>query len=239
MSSRLIFGTHPVLEALAARRRDIAVVLTSESIIEQQARRAQVPCERRSRPELDQIAGPGARHQGAIALVGEYPYATIDEVLAGAVPALVLALDSVTDPQNLGALVRSAHVLGAGGVIVPRDRAAQVTPAVVRASAGATEHTRIASVVNLTRTLEELKERGLWIVGAVLAEGARAPWEVDLREPVVLVVGAESTGLRRLVQRVCDFAVRVPMTARGVGSLNAAAAGAVLLYEAVRQRRQP
>jgi len=229
---------HPVLEALAARRREVSAVYTSEDAVEKQARTQGVPCERRTRAELDALAGPGTRHQGAIAVVGEYPYASVEAVVAAATPPLVLALDSVTDPQNLGALVRAAHMLGAGGVIVPKDRAAQVTPAVVRASAGASEHTPIASVTNLVRTLEELIERGLWILGAVAAgERARLPWQIDFRTPCALVIGTEGTGLRRLVRKICDFEVRIP-THGQVGSLNAAAAGAVLLYEAARQRKE-
>jgi 23S rRNA (guanosine2251-2'-O)-methyltransferase len=232
MTSRLVFGLHPVLEAMTARRREVSLVYTSEDNVEKQARVSNVPCERRTKQELDEIAGPGARHQGAIAVVGEYPYVAVEDIS----PSLVLALDSVTDPQNFGALVRSAHVLGADGVVVPKDRAAQVTPAVVRASAGATEHVKIAQVTNLVRALEELKERGSWIVGAV-AQGGKQPWELDLKEPSVIVVGAEATGIRRLVAKVCDLHVTIPMVAGGVGSLNVSAAGAVLLYEARRQRQ--
>jgi 23S rRNA (guanosine2251-2'-O)-methyltransferase len=155
----------------------------------------------------------------------------------------------VQDPHNLGALVRSAHVLGAHGVIVPKDRAAQVTPAVVKTSAGATEHMAIAQVVNLTRALEELKQEGLWIAGACFDDGqgqgqskAKAskiqpPWEVDLTGPIALVIGAEGKGIRPLVERTCDLRIEIPMVA-GVSSLNASAAGAVLLYEARRQRSQ-
>jgi 23S rRNA (guanosine2251-2'-O)-methyltransferase len=236
-AARLVFGLHPVREALAARRREIAVVYTSDEALEAELGAAHIVCERRTRSELDAIAGPGARHQGAVAVVGEYPYAAVEDLCAGDRP-LILALDSVTDPQNLGALVRSAHVLGASGVLLPRDRAAQVTAAVVRASAGATEHTRIASVVNLVRTLEELKERGLWVVGAVCSgPTSRPPWEIDLRDPTVLVIGSEGAGLRRLVEKVCDLLVSIPMLGQ-VASLNASAAGAALLYEAARQRAE-
>jgi 23S rRNA (guanosine2251-2'-O)-methyltransferase len=237
---RLVFGLHPVLEALSARRRDVSLVYTTEDAVEKVARQREIPCERKSKSELDEIAGLGARHQGAIAIVGEYPYVELPELFAVERP-LLLVLDSVTDPQNLGALVRSAYVLGAHGVVVPKDRAAQVTPAVVRASAGATEHMRIASVTNLVRALEECKERGVWIVGAVAGgpEGeARMPWEVDFREPSALVIGAEHSGLRRLVAKVCDIHVTIPMAGR-LGSLNASAAGAALLYEAARQRSEP
>jgi len=147
---------------------------------------------------------------------------------------LLLVLDGVQDPQNLGALVRSAHVLGADGVLIPRHRAAPVTPAVVKASAGATEHTPIAQVTNVARTLEELKERGIWIVGAS-ALGGRLPSEIDLTVPVALVLGSEGKGVRPLVLRACDLLVRIPMAGR-VASLNVSVAGAILLYETVRQR---
>jgi 23S rRNA (guanosine2251-2'-O)-methyltransferase len=234
--SRLIYGQHPVMEALAARRKDVRLIYTSEEAIVTLARLALVPCEERSKAELDEIAGPGARHQGAIAVMGDYPYVDALDLVDSPQP-LLLALDGVTDPQNLGALVRSANVLGAHGVIVPKDRSAQVTPAVVRASAGATEHMRIAQVTNLARTLEQLKENGLWIVGAVAGGEAAAqpPWKVDFRQPTAIAIGAEGTGLRRLTAKICDLHVMIPM-ARGVGSLNASAAGAVLLYEAARQR---
>jgi 23S rRNA (guanosine2251-2'-O)-methyltransferase len=233
---RLVVGVHPVLELLAARGRDVVQIFASHDDVLAQARSLGVPAERRQPAELDVLA-PGLRHQGAVALVGEYPYVDPDELCAPSRGTpLVLALDSVTDPQNLGALVRSAHVLGASGVVIPQDRAARVTPAVVRASAGATEHTAIASVVNLVRTLEAFKQRGLWIVGAVAGgEGVRLPWQIDFREPTVIVIGAEGPGLRRLTRKVCDLHVMVPMAGR-VGSLNAAAAGAILLYEAARQR---
>jgi 23S rRNA (guanosine2251-2'-O)-methyltransferase len=239
-ASRFIFGIHPVLEALVSRKREVVAVYTSEDPVERQAKNVGAPCERKTRAELDEIAGRGARHQGAIAIVGEYPYVEAESLLEPA-PALVLVLDGVTDPQNLGALVRSAHVLGATGIVVPKDRAAQVTPAVVRVSAGATEHARIASVTNLVRTIEDMKERGVWVVGAALEADAELPWAVDFREPTAIVIGAEGTGLRRLTRKVCDRAVRIPMGAGGatVGSLNASAAGAVLLYEAARQRALP
>ena len=147
---------------------------------------------------------------------------------------LILVLDGVQDPQNFGALVRTAHVVGVDGIIIPRDRAVAVTPAVVKASAGATEHALIALVTNVARTLEELKEDGLWMCGAV-AEGGQAPWKIDLKVPLALVLGAEGKGIRPLVLRGCDLQVQIPMTGK-VASLNVGVAGAMLLYEASRQR---
>jgi 23S rRNA (guanosine2251-2'-O)-methyltransferase len=177
-----------------------------------------------------------------VAIAGAFRYRELDELVALAAaagePPLLLVLDGVQDPQNLGALVRSAHVLGAHGVVVPKDRAAHVTPSVVKASAGATEHVAIALVTNLARALEELKAAGVWTVGAVVEPGGdegAAPWEVDLAAPTALVLGAEGAGVRPLVARGCDLRVRIPMAGR-VASLNVAAAGAILLYEAARQR---
>jgi 23S rRNA (guanosine2251-2'-O)-methyltransferase len=241
--SRLVYGLRPVEELLRSRR-PVSAVYHAEGDpsaalrpILDAARAARVTIEERPRPELDALA-EGKLHQGVIAVAGDYVYAELDELLAaplarGASP-LLLVLDGVQDPQNLGALVRSAHVLGADGVVIPRDRAAQVTPAVVKASAGATEHTRVARVTNLARTLEELKERGVWTVGAAV-EGGEPPWAIDLAQPTALVLGSEGKGLRPRELRSCDHRVCIPMAGR-VASLNVSVAGAILLYEAHRQR---
>jgi 23S rRNA (guanosine2251-2'-O)-methyltransferase len=202
------------------------------------ARQANVQPIQRQRSFLDALAHSGV-HQGAVAVVGEYNYAQLDEILQvakrlGQLP-LILVLDSVQDPQNLGALVRTAHVAGAHGVVIPKDRAAAVTPTVVKTSAGATEHVKIATVVNVARALEQLKEAGVWVAGAVAAGGSKAPWEIDFNIPVALVLGAEGKGIRPLVLRGCDLLVKIPMFGK-VASLNVGAAGAMLLYEVTRQR---
>jgi 23S rRNA (guanosine2251-2'-O)-methyltransferase len=147
-------------------------------------------------------------------------------------------LDGVTDPQNLGALARSAHALGAHGLVVPKDRAAGVTPAAFKAAAGALEHIPVARVTNVSRALEDLKERGVWTV-ALAADGDRDLREVDLTSPIALVLGSEGKGVRPLVRKTCDHVARIPMAGR-VGSLNVGAAGAIALYEVARQRgRRP
>jgi 23S rRNA (guanosine2251-2'-O)-methyltransferase len=242
---RVVYGVRPVLELLRARGRDVNLVLLAERDaatrtlrdVADAARRSDVCVEARPRASLDAVVGAAA-HQGVVAIVGEYPYVDLEDLLEVAArrgePPLLVILDGVQDPQNLGALVRSAHVFGAHGVVIPQDRAAPVTPGAVKASAGATEHTRVARVVNLARALELLRARGLWIVGGV-AEGGRPPWEVSLSGPLALVVGGEGKGIRPLVLRGCDVLVRIPMLGQ-VAALNASAAGAVLLYEAVRQR---
>ncbi|MSP61996.1 MAG: 23S rRNA (guanosine(2251)-2'-O)-methyltransferase RlmB [Myxococcales bacterium] len=241
--SRLVYGLRPV-EELMRSRRELALlyVLDGErapaiAAITTAAKAAGVTVTPLGREALDDLC-EGALHQGVIAVAGDFRYLTPAELIARATDGLkvplLLVLDSVQDPQNLGALVRSAHVLGAQGLILPKDRAAQVTASVVKASAGATEHTAIAQCVNVTRTLEDLKEAGIWTVGAV-ADGGKEPWKLDFTAPVALVLGAEGKGLRPLVARSCDLLVRIPMAGK-VASLNVAAAGAILLYEVARQR---
>jgi len=196
---------------------------------------ARFPSEEALRQELGDVA-----HQGVAAEITPLPPWTEDELLTAlqTVQApLLLALDGVQDPHNLGACLRTADACGALAVIVPRDRAAQLTPAVRKVAAGAAETTPVVAVTNLVRTLKLLKESGLWIVGADAAAtvAARA---VDLRGPLVLLLGAEGTGLRQLTRQNCDFLVSLPQ--RGaVESLNVSVAAAMLLYEALRQREAP
>jgi 23S rRNA (guanosine2251-2'-O)-methyltransferase len=175
----------------------------------------------------------GKPHQGVVATSGEFEYWAIEDILAQK-PTLLLVLDGVQDPQNLGALVRSANVLGVDGVIVPKDRAAQVTATVVKASAGATEHTRIAQVTNISRALEQIREAEIWIVGTAV-EGTSWPWQVDFKLPTAIVLGSEGKGMRPLVREHCDVLCKIPMHGQ-VESLNVSASGAILLYEVTRQR---
>jgi len=241
--ARVVYGVHPVREALRSGKVQALFVAEGETgpalkEILDAARAANVQPLAHLRTQLDALAHGGV-HQGVVAVVGEYNYAQLDELVqiaqrAGK-PPLLLVLDSVQDPQNLGALVRTAHVAGVHGVVIPKDRAAGVTPSVVKASAGATEHLKIATVVNIARALEELKEQHVWVAGAVAAGGSKAPWEIDFTVPIALVLGAEGKGIRPLVLRGCDLLVKIPMFGK-VASLNVGAAGAMLLYEVVRQR---
>jgi 23S rRNA (guanosine2251-2'-O)-methyltransferase len=241
--ARVVYGVHPVREALRSGRVQALFVAEGEAGVALKeildaARAANVQAIPRVRTQLDALAHGGV-HQGAVAIVGEYNYAQLDEIVQLAKrtgrPPLILVLDSVQDPQNLGALVRTAHVCGVHGVVIPKDRAVGVTPTVVKAAAGATEHVKIATVVNIARALEELKEAEVWIAGAVAAGGSKAPWETDFTVPIAIVLGAEGKGIRPLVLRGCDLLVKIPMFGK-VASLNVGAAGAMLLYEVVRQR---
>jgi 23S rRNA (guanosine2251-2'-O)-methyltransferase len=245
--ARVVYGVRPVEEALRARRvQALFVAEGSEEDLRgplravlEAAKAAGIQPTPRARAALDAFAKGGV-HQGVVAIGGEYPYSTIEQILAASASAqripLVLVLDGVQDPQNLGALVRTAHVVGVDGIVIPKDRAVGVTAAVVKASAGATEHARIALVTNVARALEELKSAGLWVCGAVAQEG-EPPWKIDMKAALALVLGAEGKGIRPLVLRGCDLLVRIPMIGK-VASLNVGAAGAMLLYEAARQRTE-
>lgn len=238
---RIVAGPRAVHEALVAHAGDVNALFVQEdagralSELAAEAGRRGVKVESRTKEELDALA-KGLKHQGAVAITGAYPYADLDVVLARAAERpLIVALDEITDPHNLGAIVRSAVAFGADGVLTLKHRAAPVTPVVVRASAGATEHARIARVTNLARTLSELAERGLSIVG-LAAEGDvaldRLPPAPDGR---VLVVGAEGRGMRRLVRERCTLLARIAHPGP-VASLNASVAASIALYEAWRQR---
>ena len=247
---RLVHGVGPVRELVRARPGAVAVVYVEPGRADRRedpvaelaaaARAAGVTVEPRARAALDAMAGPDARHQGVIAVAGELAPADLDDVLAIAAargePALVVALDGVQDPHNLGAIIRSAYLLGAHGVLVPEHRAAHVTAAVTKASAGATELVAIAPVKNLVRALGDLREAGLWRAAIHDAPGARPVAELDGTLPPALVLGGEGAGVRTLVARACDFHAVIPMAGRGVGSFNVSVAAAIALYEVSRQR---
>jgi len=200
-----------------------------------EARRRRVPFEIHDRRELDRRAGD--HHQGVVAEAEPFGYTHPDALLASiAEPSLLLALDSLQDPQNFGTLLRTAQAVGTHGVLIPEHRAVGVTPAVSNASAGAVEHLRVARVTNLARSLGQLKSSGVWVYGLVVDAQADY-WAVDLSGPLALVVGSEGSGLGRLVREACDVLVRIPTAEGAVQSLNASVAGSLVLYEAFRQRQ--
>lgn len=247
-SERYVWGVNPVLEALRARPERVERLLLAEGQVPagpaaellSRARDAGVKVERAPRERLASLADGGV-HQGVIAEVRGFDYVELEDLLERAKvsgrPPLVVALDGVQDPHNLGAIVRSAHALGAHGVVIPRDRAVPVTGTVAKASAGAIEHCPIARVVNLSRALETLKEAGLWVAAAD-PEGDQPLWGARLDGPLALVVGAEGAGVREGVLAHCDFRLVIPMAGK-VGSLNASVSAALLLYEVARQRALP
>lgn len=241
--SGIIAGRHPVREALKAGKplhrillkRGVEPALVQEML--SLARAAGVPVQMVDGRRLDALVG-GLNHQGVVAIGLARGYYTLDQLLdevnRSRRPGLLLLLDGLQDPHNLGSLLRSCDAAGAHGVIIPKRRSVGLTAAVAKASAGAVEHVPVAQVVNLARTMEILKEAGFWLVGGDMA-GDYLPWEVDMRGPVGVVIGGEGEGMSRLVRERCDYLVRLPMQGK-VASLNAGVAGALLLFEAVRQR---
>lgn len=236
--SELIYGAHPVEEVLRAGRRRVHRVLVSGSArpsILEAAKQASIPVKRVERSVLDSA---GDRHQGVVAEVEPYPYSDLHSILeAVSTRALILILDQLQDPQNLGTLIRTADAVGVDGILIPKRGAAGVTPAVVSASSGASEHLRIARI-NLARAMEELKKSDVWIAGLENNTDARNIYTAELEPPLAIVVGAEGHGLRRLVRESCDYLVRIPMQG-SVGSLNAAVAGSIALYESRRPKIVP
>lgn len=233
-----------MLEALRAGR-DVSAVLLAEGTeagpqvreILDLAARAAVPVVAHPQAELDRRSAT-KHHQGVIALVGDTRYSQLEEVLETArgsgAPALVVVLDGIQDPQNLGAIARTAEAAGAHGIVIPERRAVGVTPGALRASAGALEHIKVARVTNISRAIAELKEAGLWVIGLDMAAD-RSYTAADLTGPVAIVVGSEGEGIGRLVREKCDYMVALPLHGK-VASLNASVAAAIVLYEAVRQR---
>jgi 23S rRNA (guanosine2251-2'-O)-methyltransferase len=244
----LLFGLHPVEEALRSGTRKFDHICIArerqdarlEKLI-QACRDAGVRLRLDTRDQLTKLARTEA-HQGVVAIVRARQFLDLDDLLqpakdqAGRQNLLLLALDGVEDPQNLGALLRTADGAGVDGVVVTERRSAPLSPVAVKASAGASEHVKIARVVNLVRALEELKQRNLWCIG--LDERGTTDYDdFDFSVDCVVVLGREGAGLHDLVRRSCDHLLRIPM-AGGVPSLNVSAAGAVVLYEAARQRRK-
>jgi 23S rRNA (guanosine2251-2'-O)-methyltransferase len=244
---RVVYGVNPVAEALRSSSDRVEKIMLGPERggkavfdIIKAAEEKNITIERAGAEELSRLAGT-PKHQGVVAvLYGEFRYSDIEDLIGvwkrSETPAFFLMLDSIQDPQNLGSLIRSANAAGVHGVIIPRDRACEVTPAAVKASAGATEHTPVAMVVNLVRAIERLKEEGVWVAG--VETGGDDLYKSDLDRDLALVIGSEGKGIRRLVKEACDFVVTIPMAGK-INSLNAAQAGAIAMFEAKRQRKKP
>ena len=231
-----VYGRRPVREVLRAGRREALELLASERALRAEPwLRDETGIRLQVRTDSALTAEAGTRdHQGVVALCEPYPYSDAYEIAAGEWP-LVVCLDQVTDPRNLGAVVRSAEGAGASGVVVPEHHAARVTAAVCRASAGAVEHVPVAVVVNLARYLGEVKRDDVW-VWAAASNAWTAVWDADLTGGTVLVFGSEGRGVRPGVRRACDDALAIPLAGE-VESLNVSVSAGIALFEAARQRR--
>jgi len=241
----LLYGIHSVQEGLGnPRRRPVELYALSGdrsdriAQVVEAATRAGVPVRHRERRDLDRLAG-NRHHQGVVLRVEPFPYAELPDLVEAwrgtGAKGFFLALDGITDPHNFGAILRSAAAVGCHGVIVPADRSCSVTATVDRASAGALSQVPLCRVVNLARTLDDLKKEGLWVFGLAADPEAAPLFRTDLGADLVLVVGGEGSGLRPNVRKRCDALLRIPMPG-GIESLNASVAAAVVLFEALRQR---
>ena len=235
-----IYGVHAVFEALASERQPIERIHIAREAqsgkvkeILNIARERGVPVRKEDRTVLDRMAR-GEVHQGIIAVAGEVGYASFEVLFKGGKP-LIVVLDGVEDPHNLGAVIRTTEACGVSGIVVPERHSAPLSATVVKASAGASAHLPVVRVKNLVNAIDEMKERGVWVVGVDTA-GTKEWTGFDYSVPVALVLGGEHRGLRRLVREHCDALVRLPMLGK-IASLNISVAAGVVLYEVVRQRR--
>jgi 23S rRNA (guanosine2251-2'-O)-methyltransferase len=243
----ILYGRQAVHESLRAGRRRPYQLILAEGVRQSDvigqivflAEQAGIEMRRTPRRNLRQIGN--VHHQGVALETGEYPYATLDDIMtlsqAGEGPILLLLLDQLQDPQNVGSLLRSAEAVGVSGIIIQRKRAVDITPAVVHASAGAVEHLKVTQVTNLVNVIEKLKAHDVWVAGLEAVHDAQRYDQVDLSGPIALVVGSEGKGLRRLVRERCDFLLQLPMRGQ-IASLNASVAGSIVLYEVLRQRQE-
>lgn len=242
MKEQYIVGRNPVLEILKSDKEVEKILVTKGQLkgsinkIIGIAKDRNIIIQQVDKNKLDQISG-GNAHQGVAASVSPYNYSSVDEIIDKArklnTSPFIIILDGIEDPHNLGAIIRTAECGGVHGIIIPKRRSAHVTQTVYKSSAGAVEHMSIAKVNNISDTIEELKEKGLWVYGADI-DGQEYYFNTELKGPIALVIGSEGKGISRLVKEKCDFLLKIPMFGH-ISSLNASNAASILIYEVVRQ----
>lgn len=242
--SDYIYGINPVKEGLRGRRQPIELFVDEKADgkrvdeIVELARERNIPVRQRRRQDLDRLAGM-PHHQGVVLSIEPFPYADFDDQVAAwkasGEDAFFLLLDGITDPHNLGAILRNADAAGCSTVVITKDRSCGVTNVVYKASAGAIEHLAVCQVTNLARAIETLKKENVWVYGLAAGDGAQPLYQTDMKGHIAVVVGSEGEGLRQRTRQLCDVLLEIPM-AGGVESLNASCASAVALFEVVRQR---
>ncbi|HBO83865.1 MAG: 23S rRNA (guanosine(2251)-2'-O)-methyltransferase RlmB [Deltaproteobacteria bacterium GWC2_42_11] len=245
MSARIIYGINPVTEGLKSHPEDFKEVIilsgkTGKEVesVKKIASQNKIALKKSARQDMDRLART-QNHQGIVAVLKEFRYVDIDEIPViwkrSGEKAFILVLDSIEDPQNLGSLIRTANAAGVHGVIIPKNRAAGITPAATKASAGATEYTKISQVTNLTAAIDDLKKQGVWVVGMEGNTG-KSIYDLDLDMDMAIIIGSEGKGMRRLIKEKCDFLASIPMKG-DISSLNASVAGAAVMFEVLRQRQ--
>ena len=246
MTDNLIFGRNPVIEAINSGHSIDKILIQTEAQniakITALAKEHKIMFQFVNRKKLDELceehsAGQEVRHQGVVALVAAQKYYEVDEILAFAAgknePPLLLIADGITDPHNLGSIIRTANAAGVHGIIIPKNRSVSLNSTVAKISAGAAEYTRVAKVSNIAQTIDKLKKQGVWIAGTDLS-AVQTHYETGLTGPLAIALGSEGAGMSRIVKEKCDFLMKIPMLGE-IQSLNVAVATGVLLYERVRQ----
>ncbi len=238
----MIYGLNPIMEALKVRREDFERILISEGRNKKDLRPIlELVGDKRvewvKREYLDRLS-KGGRHQGILGIIADYPYAEVEDILKrwkqSSQSALILILDSISDPQNLGSLIRTAEASGVHGIILPKDRACPITASATKASAGALEHMLISRVVNLSQIIDYLKKEGIWIIGTD-QKAQDNIYSLDANLSLAIIIGSEGRGIRPLLRKRCDFWLSITLKGK-VSSLNAAISGAIILFEVLRQR---
>ena len=235
MSER-IYGKNSIIEAIRNKREltDVLVTSNNNDIISM-LNKNNIKYQIVQKNVIDKVLKENVNHQGVVASVTEYQYYNLEDVISDEADSLIVMLDGIEDPHNLGAIVRTCEISGASGIILPKNRSVKVNSTVSKVSAGAIEHVKVVMVTNLVNTIKVLKEKGYWVVGAEALKESKNFWDLDLNMKVCLIIGSEGKGLSRLTKEECDFLVKIPMWGK-VNSLNASVSAALLIYEIRRQQ---
>ncbi|MDD3170938.1 MAG: 23S rRNA (guanosine(2251)-2'-O)-methyltransferase RlmB [Bacilli bacterium] len=233
--SEYIYGKNVVLEALKQEKGiEELFLLDSSSPIIEIAKKSNIKYRIIKKEEMNKLVS--GLHQGVVALVDDYKYYAMNDIINKERNALILALDGFEDPHNLGAVLRTCEATNVDGVILPKNRSVRLNSTVAKVSVGAIEYVKVVEVTNLTRALKDLKKTGYWVVGAERSDKSTTIWDIKYDMPIVLVIGSEGKGISRLVKEECDFLVEIPMTGK-INSLNASTSAAIMIYEIRRQQR--
>ena len=233
-----IYGKNSIIEALRNKRELSDVLVTSNNTdIISMLNKNNIKYQIVQKNAIDKVLKQPVNHQGVVASVMEYQYYELNDIISDDNDSLIVMLDGIEDPHNLGAIVRTCEISGASGIILPKNRSVKVNSTVSKVSAGAIEHVKVAMVTNLVNTIKVLKEKGYWVVGAEALKESKNFWDLDLNMKVCLIIGSEGKGLSRLTKEECDFLVKIPMWGK-VNSLNASVSAALLIYEIRRQQNK-
>lgn len=233
-----IYGKNSIIEALRNKRELSDVLVTSNNTdIISMLNKNNIKYQIVQKSVIDKVLKQPVNHQGVVASVMEYQYYELNDIISDDKDSLIVMLDGIEDPHNLGAIVRTCEISGASGIILPKNRSVKVNSTVSKVSAGAIEHVKVVMVTNLVNTIKTLKDKGYWVVGAEALKESKNFWDLDLNMKVCLIIGSEGKGLSRLTKEECDFLVKIPMWGK-VNSLNASVSAALLIYEIRRQQNK-